>query len=171
MGKEKLQELRALLSPFHKKEFYEFNKYCLQIPKGSILQIYGPGKTEIALELFNEYNEWPVAWVEKTFSFYPPLLLQKKLSYEKFLFVESFSKNKDSTAQILLQILKSQLFKAVVVYHDHFDFKQLRRFQIFAEKPESVLIWLAPEKKAEWPVSTYIDAQKEHCKFRIQKLS
>lgn len=158
MGKEKLQELRALLTPFHQKEIYVFKRYQLHVPKDSLIQVYGQGKTEMTLQFLQEHPEWSVAWIEKSFSFYPPLLLKKGLSFEKTLFIESFAKNKDQTSQVLLQVLKSQLFKVVVVYHDHFDFKQLRRFQIFAEKSEVIVLWLTSQKKKEWPISSYWEA-------------
>src|SRR5689334_3582501 len=114
-------ELKDLLSVKTTKESFATSLVSEGIPKGSITEISGPGKTELVLALLKENQSATVAWIEEKFSVYPFGFIQRSVSLNRVLFVDAGSE----TCWSALQILKSQAFQILIIYSDNLDLQDL----------------------------------------------
>lgn len=156
-----LQELRARIGALEKLSRSETHPYSLLaggLPKGVLVEVSGQGKTENVAHFLAENSEVPAAWIESEFSLYPPALFQRKRKLENTFFVEA---GKDA-AWAAATILRSRLFP-IVVFHAPYreDERQLRRFQLLAEKAEATMILLARKKPlAAWPIALSLEVRE-----------
>lgn len=151
-----LQELRARLGAFEgrdlAREAFTFSRFTAGFPRGVLVELTGPGKTENVAAFLAENPSLRVAWVESAFSLLPSAFAQRGVNLEKIFFVEA---GVDS-AWAASTILRSQLFP-IVVYGASFPRRdaerELRRFQLLAEKSASTVFVLGEEPLAHaWPI-------------------
>jgi hypothetical protein len=156
-----LQELRArigAIEKFSRSGALPFSQLSTGLPSGALVEISGQGKTESVVHFLAENAEIPAAWIESDFSLYPPALFQRKRKLENTFFIEA---GKDA-AWAASTILRSRLFP-VLVYHAPYqqDERQLRRFQLLAEKAQATMILLARRKPlAAWPIALSLEVRE-----------
>lgn len=165
-----LQELRArlgALETFSRRESRPYSLFPQGLPRGALVEISGAGKTECVAQFLAENAETPAAWIESEFSLYPPALLQRQRKLENTFFVEA---GKDAT-WAAATILRARLFP-LLVYHAPYtqDERQLRRFQLLAEKAEATMILLAKRKPhAAWPIALSLELKEKQLLVLRQK--
>lgn len=147
-----LEELKRLLQ-VKEKENLSCSLLESGIPKGVITEITGTGKTEFVLAFLREHPTLRVAWIEENFSVYPFGFMQRNVSLDRILFVESGTSD---TLWSVLQVLKSQIFSVVVVYAENLDLMALRKIQLASEKSGSATLWLTAKSRALWPVRRHV---------------
>jgi hypothetical protein len=136
------------------------------IPRGGLVEICGHGKTEAVAKLLAEHAHMPVAWIEKDFSLLPSALIQRGVLLDKIFFVEG----KSECAWAATLVLRSQIFP-FLVYHAPFgEEKELRRFQLLAERFRSTMLLLTEEKPTlAWPISLSLEMEKSQALVRRRK--
>lgn len=163
-----LQELRSRIGALEKaeRESHPWSRLEGGIPMGGLVELSGPGKTEAVVSLLAEHPEASVAWIEEDFSLLPSALPQRKAALDRFFFVEG----KKESAWAATLILRSQLFP-FLVYHAPFgEEKELRRFQLLAERSRSTMLLLQNEKPTlAWPISLSLEMEKGETKVRRRK--
>lgn len=149
-----LQELRARIGALERKSRESFPWSFLPggMPRGALVEISGPGKTEAVARLLAE-NPLPVAWVEAKFSLFPSGLRQHQVSLENIFFIES---GKDA-AWAAGTALRSQLFPLLVYSAPYGEERELRRFQLLAERANATMILLAKKPSLAWPISLSLE--------------
>lgn len=167
-----LQELRARLGNTEKLPAFPYSRLEQGLPRGALVEITGPGKTESVATLLAENPLLRVAWIESHFSLLPSALPQRKVNLEKIFFVEG---GRDS-AWAASTILRSQLFP-IVVYHPaplpretENDLRELRRFQLLAEKSASTMILLGEEPRTlAWPIRLSLASENGGKKLNVKR--
>jgi hypothetical protein len=158
-----LQELRArigALEKFTRAGALPFGGLEGGLPRGALVELAGSGKTESAARFLVENAALPAAWVESEFSLYPPALLQRGRQLHNTFFTEA---GKDAP-WAATTILRSRLFP-VLVYHAPYreDERQLRRFQLLAERAEATVILLARGRPhASWPIALSLELRERN---------
>lgn len=148
-----LEELRARLGAYERHQSASplpYSRFGSGLPRGALVEITGHGKTESVLQLLRENPALRAAWVESHFSLLPSAFLQRQANLEKIFFVEG---GKDS-AWAAAVILRSQLFPVLVYHAPYGEERELRRFQLLAERSATTMILLGarPLEERAWPI-------------------
>lgn len=151
-----LAALKNLIGPLVQKETLGFSLLPDGCPKGAITEVVGSGKTEFVLALLAEHPQLKVAWVEENLSIYPVAFLQRNVSLNRVLFVESGRE----TCWCALQALKAQIFQVVVLYAENLKLAELRKIQLAAEKSQALVFWLTARPQSLWPVSLQVEVRR-----------
>lgn len=150
-----LDTLRALLRPKALRQRLDFSLVESGIPAGALTEINGHGKTEAVVRFLQEHPDFRVAWIEKSFSFYPAALSSWGIEVRRFLFVESAQE----TLWVALQAVRSSAFHVVILYHNEFETEELRKLQLAAEKTSCAVLWLsATVPENPWPIALRLRA-------------
>ena len=158
---EKLKHLRGLIDDVHTsghiKEFFYFSKAGLHLPCGGLVTISGVGKTTKAVEFLAECSRsTEIAWIEEKLSIYPCAILQHEVALNKILFAEG-GKN---TFWTCLQILKSGLFKIVIISASFYEAGILRKLQLAAEKANALVILLSEKPISSWTIALDVPTRR-----------
>ncbi len=130
------------------------------LPKGALTEIsgaLGSGKTESVLRIVIENPELRVAWLEKQWSLYPYALARSHAGEGaalRNLWCVEWEACPVPIFSVILQIIASQAFGAVVIYREsspEFLWTEisLRRLQIAAEKSNVAVIVLSERALAQ----------------------
>lgn len=156
-----LQELRARLGLYDTaQQARELLPFPLSpaggLSRGALAEITGPGKTEAAAALLAENPGLRAAWVESRFSLLPSALPQRRVNLEKIFFVEAGAE----APWAVSAVLRSRLFPIVVYHAPYGEERELRRFQLLAEKAACTMLLLgeAPSLDA-WPIRVSLAAR------------
>lgn len=158
-----LQELRARLGVFdspHTREAFPYSRLGAGLPRGILAELTGPGKTSAVVQLLAENPQLRAAWVEQRFSLLPSAFTQRQANLEKIFFIEG---GKDC-AWAAGTILRSQLFPIVVYHAPYGEERELRRFQLLAERSNTTMILLGdkPLEERAWPIRLSLQARGAH---------
>lgn len=152
-----LQELRSrlgLLESPSQRETFSFSRFPGGLPRGGLVEISGFGKTESVAAFLAENPQLRAAWVESRFSLLPSALQQRGVDLSKIFFVEG----KEQSAWAATLLLRSQIFPAIVYQappppRPREAEKELRRFQLLAERSATTMFLLNEEPLQEaWPI-------------------
>lgn len=126
---------------------------------GALTQVIAPaggGKTEAVLDLLGAHPGLKAAWVEKRMTAYPPGMIQHGARLDFLLFVEGG----EHFIWALTELVRSQVFKVVVVGSPVSEEIDLRRLQLASEQAQAGVILLAPEPQWAWPIRTHLKVQR-----------
>jgi hypothetical protein len=154
-----LQELRVrigAIEKFSREQALPYSLLSQGMPKGVLVEMTGAGKTESAVRFLAENPELGAAWIESSFSLYPPAVAQRQRSLENTFFVEA---GKDS-AWAASTILRSRLFPVVVYKAPYRDERELRRFQLLAERSRATMLLLGAKPLASWPIALSLEVRE-----------
>lgn len=138
------------------------------IPVGALTEVSGPaggGKTELILEyLARRFSASPslrVAWIERQFTLYPPVLASREIVLEQVFFVDAGG-SAEGALWASHQILRSGVFSAVVIAAEVRDTIALRRLQLAAEKAQASVFLLSdfPLKGSTWPIRLQLHTRR-----------
>jgi hypothetical protein len=156
-----LQELRAKLGTLESLSSplapLPFTPLPQGLPRGVLVELTGAGKTTMVLQLLAENPTLKAAWVEERFSLLPSAFPQRQVHLEKIFFVEG---GKES-AWAAGVILRSQLFPLLVYHAPYAMERELRRFQLLAERSGTTMLLLGPSPLLEraWPIRISLATQ------------
>jgi len=153
-----LSELKARLGALERtnRELIPWSPLPGGLPRGGLVEISGRGKTEAVALLLAE-NPKPAAWIEQAFSLLPSAFLQRSVSLDKIFFIEG-GKNSSWAAAT---VLRSQLFPFVIYSAPYGCERELRRFQLLAERSRSTMILLAQNKLSlAWPIALSLEMRE-----------
>jgi hypothetical protein len=150
-----LQELKARLGAWKQTPSLPCLFWEGGLPRGGLVEVSGHGKTE-AVAAFLAEQKQPAAWVEKELSLFPSALLQRRVELEKILFVEA---GKDSP-WAATTILRAGIFPFLVYQAPYGEERELRRFQLLAEKSATTMFLLPPGKASRaWPIALSLEVR------------
>lgn len=169
--KPSLQELRQLIGAVEhvERERSSFALFQKGFPKGSIIEVCGPGKTELVALFLKEHPEFKVAWIEREITINPYALFQKGLKTENVLFIEA----KEQLEWCLNQALQSACFQAIVtnaLTSSSFDEKDLRRYQLLAERSQAHFFLLSENLHQSWVPNLQLKVKKKKLGFNIETI-
>jgi len=167
-ARQSIQELRARIGSLERaeKENHSWSMVSGGIPRGGLVEICGHGKTEAVARLLAEHAQAPVAWIEKDFSLLPSALAQRGVPLDKIFFVEA----KAECAWAAALVLRSQVFSFVVYNAPFGEEKELRRFQLLAERSRSTMLLLTEEKPSlAWPIALSLEMEQNQPLVRRRK--
>jgi hypothetical protein len=153
MLREKIGAIDGTLA----KPCSKFSLLSEGLPLGSLVEVKGPGKTELTAQFLKEHPELRVAWVEPKLTLNPFALLQREIKLEQILFIEAPKEGRWA----LQQVLQSQCFQVIVVSGFEFDFRQLRRFQMLNERTQGHFFILTEEFHSSWVPQLQIEVQRK----------
>lgn len=162
-----LHDLRARIGTLEKRSRETIPWSCLEggLLKGGLVEITGAGKTGAVAKLLAESN-LPTAWVESNFSVFPTALVQRQVNLEKIFFVEG---GRDCS-WAATTILRSQLFSLLVYSAPYGEERELRRFQLLAERAKTTMLLLAPIRPTlAWPISLCLEMRSGSCAILRRK--
>jgi hypothetical protein len=147
-----LEEIRARLNALESRSRQEKLPFSLSaqgLPRGALVEITGHGKTEAVALLLAEHSKLRAAWVEQSFSLFPPAFQQRKVNLQNLLFVEGG----EECAWAAGALLRSRIFPLLIYSAPYGDERELRRFQLLAEKSATTMLLLgeSPQPNA-WPI-------------------
>jgi hypothetical protein len=149
-----IEELRARLGALESFSSplpsLSFSRLPQGLPRGALVEITGPGKTENVVRLLADNPSLKAAWLEERFSLLPSAFPQREANLEKIFFVEG-GKESAWAARV---ILRAQLFPLLVYHAPYADERELRRFQLLAERSATTMILLGEKPLLEraWPI-------------------
>lgn len=163
-----LQDLRArigAIEKFSRDESLPCSFLPQGLPRGALVEIAGAGKTESVVRFLAENPELGVAWIETSFSLYPPAIAQRRRPVENIFFVEAGKE----AAWAASTVLRARLFPIVVYNAPYGDERELRRFQLLAERSRATMILLAKRALATWPISLSLEVRERKISVLRQK--
>lgn len=163
--KPSLQELRHLIGAVGNLERARssFAFFPEGFPKGSIIELTGPGKTEVVALFLKEHPDFKVVWIERELTINPYALFQKGVKTENILFIEAGNE----LAWCLNQALQSGCFQALVT-DSPFGEKDLRRYQLLAERGQVHFFLLSKSLHQSWVPQLQLQVAKEKTSLEIQ---
>ena len=161
-----LQELRARIGALERKSRDAFPWSYLPegMPRGALVEITGSGKTEAVARLLAE-NPLPSAWVEADFSVFPSALLQRQVKLEQVFFIAAGKE----AAWAVAAALRSRLFPLLVYRAPYGEERELRRFQLLAERSHATMILLGDHPTLSWPISLSLEMREGRLQVRRKK--
>ena len=147
------------------------------IPRGALCEVsgsHGGGKSELVLRFLAENPKVRAAWIEEEFTIYPCAFFRFGVDLSRVLFSEAGAE----TLWAAHQILRSQLFGAVILTAPAASELDLRRLQLAAEKAQASVILLAeePMQEGSWPIQLQLETfrrsgehQSQIPEFHIRK--
>jgi hypothetical protein len=163
-----LQALKAQLGTLERvsRESVAWSKLIGGLPRGALVEIAGPGKTEAVASLLAEHKEARAAWIEKEFTLLPSALPQRGVELEQIFFIESGAESEWAAGLVL----RSQLFPFLVYHAPCHEEKTLRRFQLLAERSRSTMLLLAEKGLSmAWPIALSLEAKAGSLEVRRRK--
>ena len=155
-----LQELRTrigAIEKFSRAEAFPYSGLPSGLPRGALVELAGHGKTESVVRFLAENADLSAAWIEKAFSLYPPAVAQRRRRLENLFFVEAGA----DAAWAATTVLRSRLFPVIVYNAPYGDERELRRFQLLAERSRATMILLAAQRAfASWPVALSLEVRE-----------
>lgn len=163
--KPSIAELRELIgaqeTPLREKSAFTLMPEGL--PKRSLIELTGPGKTEFVATFLREHPDFKVAWVESQITINPYALLQKGVELSNVLFVEGG----EDCRWCLTQALQSGCFQAVVAEDRQFVEQDLRRFQLLSEKGRNHFFLLSEKLHQSWVPHLQIEIGRDRDALRV----
>lgn len=156
---DQLKQLKAIIHPgqLNQNGSIYYQKAALELPKASLIEVAGSGKTQFIVDLIKEQPQFQVFWWECPFQLYPPELYAQGLCLEHIL----FSDTQENGIWALQTALKSTYFDLVVAHQEQFSLKELRRFQLAIKNSKALFCWLSPQLHYDWPVRKHIQVEKK----------
>lgn len=155
-----LEELRARLGVFDthlQRASLPFSRLASGLPRGALVELTGAGKTSVAAQFLAENPGLRAAWVESRFSLLPSAFPQRSVQLEKIFFVEGGT----HSAWAAATILRAQLFPVLVYHAPYGEERELRRFQLLAERSNTTMLLLGqkPLEQRAWPIRLSLEAR------------
>jgi|GEM_PF-4144635 len=173
--KETLKRLRQVIGALDgsmPKEGHFFTLLGEYLPKGSLIEFYGIGKTSAWVSFLREHKQMRSVWLESELSIYPLALMQQGIDLEKIFFLEEKNWNRKNFVWALHQILQSSVFDVVTIANMKFSEAELRRWQLLAEKNKQMVFLISQEPHSSWVPALQIEVkrdQKDLLHFHFQR--
>lgn len=154
---EILQEMIGQITGAAKKEFFPAQGIPLGIPKGSIVEVCGPLKTEWMLQFLRENESLQIFWLERDPSVLPTAIQQRGVALDRITFcqvAEPYS--------ALRRAIQSQLFEVIISPSVFEEDRLLKGLQLLTEKSNCVLFLVAKQLKPAWPISVQLEANARY---------
>ena len=165
---EKIRALKLLIGGLEQpvaRESYPCSTLSLGIPKGAIVELLGPQKTEWLCHFLAENSQTNIFWVEKEQSVLPTALQQRGVDLSRV----TFGLFGDDPTIKLRRVVQSQLYPIIVAPNEFSEIRIFKAFQLLTEKSNSVLFLLGKKEPClAWPITMQLEIHKRGNDFKIE---
>lgn len=168
---ERIQELKLLIGDFQElrsKEYWAAPDLPGGIPRGVIVELLGPWRTEWFLQFLKMHPEFKTFWAEKNQQVLPTAIVQRGVNLESIFFA---TLGQDIVTP-LRKVIQSQLYEVVLAPTQFTEIKIFKALQLFTEKSNCTLFLLGDKTPSTaWPISLQLEIhKKDDTHFDIQIL-
>jgi hypothetical protein len=133
----------------------------VRIPVGGLSELIGTpghGKISMLLKFLRHHDNLLTAWIEPSLSILPSSFIEQGVALSRFTFINCG----DEGIWTTLQVLRSSVFKVIVINLPDFSDKDLRRLQLQAQVSDTALILLSdsPRNIPGWMFSLRAEVKK-----------
>lgn len=157
---EKVHKLKLLIGGIEEpvsREYLVAPALPSGIPRGSIVELLGPYRTEWLVQFLKLQPEFRIFWAEREQHILPTALHQRGLDLTKI----TFGTLGDDLILPLRRVLQSQLYQVVIAPQKFTEIRILKAFQLFTEKSNSILFLLGDKTPSQaWPISMQLEIKK-----------
>lgn len=154
---ERVQKLKLLIGGLeepHAREFIKAPSLCGGLPRGIIVELLGPARTEWFIQLLKLHPTARTFWAEKEQRVLPTSLAQRGLN----LNLITFGVFPTDMTTGLRRVIQSQLFQFVMAPNHFSEIRVFKAFQLFTEKSNCVLFLLGDKAPSTaWPISMQLE--------------
>lgn len=158
---ERIQELKLLIGGFEElrsKEYWSAPNLPGGIPRGVIVELLGPWRTEWFLQFLKMHPEFKTFWAEKKQHVLPTAIEQRGVDLSSIFFATLG----DDVVTPLRKVIQSQLYEVVLAPTQFSEIKIFKALQLFTEKSNCTLFLLGDKKPSNaWPISLQLDIHKK----------
>jgi hypothetical protein len=169
-GSQRIRELKLLIGGLESptlRESYPCQNLPCGVPKGAIVELLGPAKTEWLLQFLRENESLRIFWAEREQSVLPTAIHQRGVDLQRITFGIL---GKDPTIA-LRRIIQSQLYPVVIAPNQFEELRVFKAFQLLTEKSNSVLFLMGQRAPSNaWPISLQMEIHRQGESFQIEVL-
>lgn len=147
--KQQLQQYLSLAST----EAWSYSRLTYGVPRGALVELSGPKRSEWALQFLREHPELKVCWIEKTLSLLPTAVAQREAGLDRFLFVEAG----DDLFTPMRKALRSRAFDIVASPNAFESDRTLKALQLLTEQSQSTCLLFASQASSAWPIAVQVE--------------
>ncbi len=168
---ERVHKLKLLIGGLEEpagREYLSAPALSCGIPRGSIIELLGPYRTEWLAQFLKLHPEFRTFWAEREQHILPTALYQRGLDLTKI----TFGTLGEDLILPLRRVLQSQLYQIVIAPQKFTEIRILKAFQLFTEKSNSVLFLMGDKAPSQaWPISMQLEIKKSpNSQFQIDIL-
>lgn len=149
---EKLKLLITEMGGIQPKEFFRAEDLPLGVPRGALVEVCGPLKTEWVIRFLRNNEKVQTFWMEKEQTILPTAIQQRGVGLERVVFAEVAD-----LYPALRRVVQSQLFEIVVVPSAFEELRVLKALQLLAEKAHTTVFLLGKKFQPAWPISVQFE--------------
>lgn len=158
----RVQELKLLIGGFEElqsKEYWDAPNLPGGVPRGVIVELLGPWRTEWFLQFLKMHPEFRTFWAEKKQNVLPTAIQQRGVDLNSIYFATLGT----DVVTPLRKVIQSQLYEVVIAPTQFTDLKVFKAFQLFTEKANSTLFLLGDKTPSTaWPISLQLEIHKKN---------
>jgi hypothetical protein len=168
----KLQHLRQAIGAIEHvgpKEFWTAPNLSCGIPRGVVVELLGPKRTEWFIQFLKMHQDLKTFWAEKEQQVLPTAIQQRGVDLNRI----TFGVLGDDSVKSLRRVIQSQLFPVILAPNQFSEIKVFKAFQLFTEKSNSTLFLMGNRTASNaWPISLQLEihpADKNQFQIEIIK--
>lgn len=168
---ERVQQLKLLIGGFESllsKEFWPAPNLPAGIPRGVIVELLGPYRTEWFLQFLKMHPTFKTFWAEKKQQVLPTAIAQRGVELENIFFATLG----EDLVTPLRKVIQSQLYEVVLAPTQFTEIKIFKALQLFTEKANCTLFLLGDKTPSTaWPISLQLEVhKKDETNFHVEIL-
>lgn len=168
---EKIKHLKLIIGALEQvgpTAYWEAPNLACGVPRGVVVELLGPARTEWFIEFLKLNSELRVFWAERAQQILPTAIHQRGVDLKRI----TFAMVGDDLIKPLRRVIQSQLYQAVLAPNRFTEIKEFKAFQLFTEKSNSTLFLLGSKEPSNaWPISLQLDIHRSpHQQFKVDIL-
>ncbi len=138
------------------------------IPRGAIVELLGPSRTEWFIQFLKAHPERRTFWAEREQQILPTAIHQRGVDLRKITFAILGTDSVPS----LRKVIQSQTYDFILAPNKFAEIKVFQAFQLFTEKANNTLFLLGDKTPSvAWPIALQLEInQRDDESFHIEIL-
>lgn len=157
---ERVQKLKLLIGGMEEpgdREFLQAPLLAGGVPKGVIVELLGPLRTEWLIQFLKLHAELRIFWAERQQHILPTALQQRGVDLSRI----TFGTLGEDLVIPLRRVIQSQLYPLVIAPNCFTEIRVFKAFQLFTEKTNSILFLMGDKTPSNaWPISLQLEIRK-----------
>jgi hypothetical protein len=154
---EKVQKLRLILGGLQEPQAREIlcaPHLSCGVPKGVIVELLGPARTEWFLQFLKLHPEFRVFWCEREQSILPTAIHQRGIDLRRI----TFGLLGEDLKRPLRRVMQSQLYQVLLAPNVFSEINTFKALQLLTERTNSTLFLLGKKTPSlAWPISMQLE--------------
>lgn len=139
---------------FSPQEFWSAPQCPGGVPRGVVVELLGPARTEWLLAFLKQNSDLQIFWAEREQRILPTAIQQRGVDLERV----SFGLFPEDMLVPLRKVIQSQIFEVVVSPNSWSEVKVFKAFQMMAEKARSTVFLMGDKEPSKaWPISLQLE--------------